>query len=136
MKRSFQLSALFLLAASVTLSADAGKIVPVSVKMLESHMSGQLSKVRDKMGRQCALVKVNIPYEGAIFNGVIEDEYRVSSYNVFIEDGNKYFKISFPGCEEVIINVPELLGDRLRAPRTYELTIDISQLEYDPADPD
>ena len=133
MKRSFQLSSLFLLTASVTLSADAGKIVPVSMKMLESDMSGQLSKVRDKMGRQCALVKVNIPYEGAIFNGVIEDEYRVSSYNVFIEDGNKYFKISFPGCEEIMINVPELLGDRLTAPRTYELTIDISQLEYDPA---
>lgn len=133
MKRSFQLLSACLLAASVSFSADAGKIVPVSMKVLESDMSGQLSKVRDHMGRQCALVKVKIPYNGAKFDGIIEDEYMGSEYNVFIEDGNKYFKISFPGCEVVMVDVPKLLGNRLIAPRTYELIIDIPQLEYDPA---
>lgn len=133
MKRSFQLLSAGLLAAAAVFDASAGKVVPVSMKVLESDMTGQFSKVTDAMGRKCALVKVKIPYKGATFDGVIQDEYTGSEYNVFIEDGNKYFKISFPGCEGVMVSVPELLGARLTAPRTYELVIDIPQLEYDPA---
>lgn len=133
MKRSIS-TAVFVVAAFVmTVAAEAGVIVPTGMKLLTNDLTGQLSAVRDRQGRQCALVKVKVPFKGAKFDGDIRQENATGEYNVFVEDGNKYLKMFFPNCEPVMINFVTLMGKAVQAPLTYELTIDIDALGYDPA---
>jgi len=120
-----------LLVAASALAALAGRIVPTSMRLLADDMTGQLSHVRDAQGRECALVKVKIPYEGAEFGGVIKTEARPGFYNVWIEDGNKMMEIYFPNCDPVRVHFGDLMTPAgVVAPRTYELDIDADALEF------
>jgi len=122
-------------------TASAGRIVPLSMQPVDNDMRGQFSQVKDKQGRDCALVKVKIPFPGAMFDGHVKAEDRTGEYFVYVEDGNKYLEIRFPGCDPVMVNFVELMGSAVKAPRTYELTIDRDALGYTlagnniPADP-
>jgi len=118
------------MAASVH-PALAGRIVPTSMRLLDTDMTGQLSKVVDAFNRPCALVKVKIPYEGAKFDGVIKVEPWPGMYYVWLEDGHKMLDIYFPNCDPVRVNFGELMTPAgVVAPRTYELDIDADALEY------
>jgi len=120
-----------------SLSATAGVIKVTGVKLLTHDMDGQYSGAKDKQRRPCALIKVKIPYNGAKFNYDIKGvEHKLpdptGEYYVFFEDGNKWLEISFPECQPVQVNLPELLGSRITAPHTYELTVDLEALDYHP----
>lgn len=125
----------FVLLCLCTLAAmPLGRIVARNVRFLPNDMAGPMSHVKDNMGRDTYLLKVKLPYPGAIFDGMVKSEYLASEYHVWMEGGNKLLDVRFPGCESALINLQELLGEPLVAPRTYELTLDLDALEYRASD--
>lgn len=126
---------LFLLGLCALVALPLGRIVARSVRFLPNDMTGPMSHVKDRMGRDTYLLKVKIPYPGAKFDGVIKYEDMTGEYYVWMEDQAKLLDVRFPGCEVTRINLKELLGEPLTAPRTYELTLDLDALEYRTSDP-
>jgi len=133
MTLSRHLGRLTILAAIIlsSLAAIAGEIRPTAMRELSTDMSGQLSGVLDKQGRPCALVKVNIPYEGAEFDGIVKVEARPGVYYVWIEDGNKMLQVYFPNCKPKMVAFGDFMTPAgVKAPRTYELDFDASALGF------
>lgn len=133
MTLSRHLGRLTILAAIIlsSLAAIAGEIRPTAMRELSTDMSGQLSGVIDKQGRPCALVKVNIPYEGAEFDGIVKVEARPGVYYVWIEDGNKMLQVYFPNCKPKMVAFGDFMTPAgVKAPRTYELDFDASALGF------
>lgn len=126
---------LFLLGLCALVALPLGRIVARSVRFLPDDMTGPMSHVKDRVGRDTYLLKVKIPYPGAKFDGVIKYEDMTGEYYVWMEDGAKLLDVRFPGCEVTRVNLKELLGEPLTAPRTYELTLDLDALEYRTLDP-
>lgn len=126
---------LLLLGLCAMVALPLGRIVARSVRFLPDDMTGPMSHVKDRVGRDTYLLKVKIPYPGAKFDGVIKYEDMTGEYYVWMEDQAKLLDVRFPGCEVTRINLKELLGEPLTAPRTYELTLDLDALEYRTSDP-
>lgn len=126
---------LLLLGLCALVALPLGRIVARSVRFLPDDMTGPMSHVKDRVGRDTYLLKVKIPYPGAKFDGVIKYEDMTGEYYVWMEDQAKLLDVRFPGCEVTRINLKDLLGEPLTAPRTYELTLDLDALEYRTSDP-
>jgi len=98
---------------------------------LPFDMTGQTAGVLDAFNRPCALLKVNIPYEGAEFLGNVKVEPHAGVYYVWMEDGAKMLRVMFPNCKPVDVIFGNFMTPAaVQAPRTYELDIDADALEF------
>jgi len=131
MKRYSLRAITLLLLAGTFLAAHAGKILPTAMRELVFEMTAQYSDVVDAFKRPCALIKVNLPYEGAEFEVPVKVDPHAGVYYVWMEDGAKKLKVFFPNCVPVIVDFGDLMeSSSVKAQHTYELDFDIDALEY------
>ena len=80
---------------------------------------------RDHNNEICALVKVELPVSGVLFEGNIVGEplFKASEYWVYMTPGTKMLKIKVPGYYPVMAYFSELGLGRLEAKTIYYLTL-------------
>lgn len=80
----------------------------------------------DANGKQSALVKVMIPVRGCQFEGstIGSIDFKGNHYWLWFEQGVKRFRISCPGCAEVLeVNMAEYFPQGVEGKRIYELKL-------------
>ena len=80
----------------VVVSMQAQKLTVVEMKLDEEDHSAIEYPRMDKIGNQCALVKVMLPEEGAQFEGNVLGDvaYRSGEYWVYMSAGTKELRVN------------------------------------------
>lgn len=88
-------------------------------------LSARVKSRNDLNGNPCALVRVELPLEGAGFEGNVIGlpDFRINEYWVYMSTGSKHLKIHAPGHASLFINFPDFGVDRIISRHTYELTL-------------
>lgn len=116
-----------LAALILTVVASAGAMgQELQVVSFEETMEVMYSdmQVRDLNGEVCALVRVELPMEGAVFQGgIVSQSFIVNQYYVYMPQGEKLLRILCPGCQTLDIDMGSMLGSGLRSSRIYKLVL-------------
>ena len=88
-------------------------------------LSARVNERTDLNGNPCALVRVELPLEGAGFEGNVigVPEFRINEYWVYMSTGSKHLKIHAPGHSSLFVSFPDFGVDRVVSRHAYELTL-------------
>lgn len=94
-----------------------------SFELLPTDLSARTKKVHDLNLDLCALIKISIPERECRFDGqVVQQEYDISEYLVFVSPGTRKFQIKYQGAETLNLDLTELLdGESIQSGATYRL---------------
>lgn len=99
---------LAVLALAASLSASAQYAVQEYFKEVPIDLSSALYPRKDKNGRKCALVKVQVVADSVTFQGNIVGPVAKNGYeySVYFSDGTKYLKILSPAFLPLLYKFP------------------------------
>lgn len=117
----------WLAALVLTVVASAGAMgQELQVVSFEETMEVMYSdkQVRDLNNEVCALVRVELPVKGAVFDGgIVSQSFRVNQYYVYMPQGEKLLRILCPGCQTLDVDMSSILGSGLKRSRIYKLVL-------------
>ncbi|MBD5268377.1 MAG: hypothetical protein HDS45_02090 [Bacteroides sp.] len=127
-----------LLSGCVSLSIYAKDFTIEEINHLPRDLSGSINSRLDANNKGCALVKVQCPLEGIVFEGnVIGDvEQKAGEYWVYMSEGTKMLQIKHIGKNPILVtfadyNIPSLLSTQTYCIRIH-LEIDVVSDEIIP----
>ena len=92
---------------------------------------------KDLNGENCALVKVILPLQGAVFEGdtVGDVAFKTNEYWVYLINGTKLLRIKIPGVMPLMVSFPELTSSDaphgLQSDCIYELAVGLPEYLYE-----
>ena len=121
-KRQILLLAISLLLALTTHGQD---LKVRSMSMNAGDLSASTQRRLDINKKPCALVKVQLPLSGAVFEGnVIQPvEYKTNEYWVYMTEGSKELHIKHPNYQTLVVNFPDYGIRNVESLGTYKLVI-------------
>ena len=120
--RLLMMALLALLPASV----DAQELTVVSFEASMNEYIDAGMQRRDYNGDICAIVKVQLPVEGAEFEGYVDflpPEFKTNEYWVYMSPGKKYLKVKCPMRKTLTVYIPDYIGEGVSANRIYILDL-------------
>lgn len=107
----------------VTLFAGAQELKVENFTETMEVMSSRI-QVNDLNGEVCALVTVQLPVEGCVFEGgIVRQEFHVNQYYVYMPRGERYLKILCPGRQTLDIDMGDYVGSGLKGNKIYNLVL-------------
>ncbi len=140
---------LFVASLFLTLTIQAQKLTVESLEVAVGDQSASMLDNRrlDYNQIPCALVKVQLPLSGAVFEGnVIQPvEYKTNEYWVYMTKGSKELHIKHPNYQTLVVNFPDYGIKSLQSLTTYNFTLLLPQasnpvqsqkliIDYSPSD--
>lgn len=102
----------------------SGAVKVESFKAMDGELTARIQPRKDLNDKLCALVRVGIPMEGALFQGnVIDQRYEVNEYLVYITDGCKQLRIKIPNQETLDVFFKDYIDEPITSGTTYLLTL-------------
>lgn len=113
------------IALTVVSSAYAQKLAVESMTMEPMDLSASKYSRTDLNGKACALVKVQIPLEGMVFEGNVmgDVENKAGEYWVYLTAGTKFFKIKHRSVTPLFLTFADYGLEPLSARTTYVLRL-------------
>lgn len=98
--------------------------------LVPSDLSVQIQPRKDLNGKNCALVKVGIGFQGVQFEGNIMGEIanKVGEYWVYMPRGCRMLKVKHPNCSPIMVTFANFGIEKLESNRTYQLTLKVSNV--------
>ncbi len=126
---------LFFLLLLVALGVQAQELTVKSFSVAPGDLDARSSTTRrtDRNGTPCALVKVQLPLQGAVFDGVVGDvQFRAGTYWAYLPNGAYLLSISHPQFHRLDLNLRSLrpAEENFRGVEqltTYDLVINVPQ---------
>lgn len=101
-----------------------GAVKVESFKVMDGEITARTQPRRDLNDKLCALVRVGLPLEGALFQGnVIDQRFEVNEYLVYITDGCKQLRIKIPNQETLDVFFKDYIDEPITSGTTYLLTL-------------
>ena len=127
MNRRSNLLIVFLLMMTQVVSAQ--KLTVESMTVATNDISASQYERKDLNGQPCALVKVQLLLQGAMFEGnVIQPvEYKTNEYWVYMTAGSKELHVKHPNYQTLVVTFPDYGIKSLQSLSTYRLSITIPQ---------
>ena len=119
-----------------------GKLRVESFKEIGNKLTGSITSVKDKNGKICALVLLQIPSDSVFCDDgffVRKEQHGPSEHYIYMAAESKRLKFSVPGynpIEVTFADVSDSTITRLKSKKTYELRIEgfmntVSEQEFD-----
>ena len=124
MKRKF----LIIFSCWVMLSvASAQELTVKSMSAAGNDVSASTQRRLDYNQQPCALVKVQLPLPGAVFEGNVMQpvEYKTNEYWVYMTEGSKELHVKHPNYQTLVVTFPDYGIKSLQSLNTYNLAIHI-----------
>ncbi|MCD8297724.1 MAG: hypothetical protein LUC88_09150 [Prevotella sp.] len=126
-----KLNIIIVLNCLILISSIYANAQEIKIKSFSMQMDPMINSMQrqDKNGNICALVKVIIPSEKAVFEGSLigNCEFKTSEYWCYLTPGSKFLKVKYPDCEPLLVNFENLIGAGVKGSMIYELVLDIPQ---------
>lgn len=128
MKRLFL--SFFLLAIGIV-AGWSQEIKVLSMTHLEKDLSARVYSRQDMNGTVCALVRVQVPLDGAIFEGNIvgDVQFNVNEYLVYMTNGSKSLVVRHPKYHTLTIDFGDYGVASVASRSTYALVLQAEQLQ-------
>ena len=125
-KRQILLLAISLLLALTTHGQD---LKVRSMSMNAGDLSASTQRRLDINKKPCALVKVQLPLSGAVFEGNIikPTAYKTNEYWVYMTEGSKELHIKHPNYQTLVVNFADYGIKSLQSLCTYTLSLSMLQ---------
>ncbi len=111
--------------------AIAQELMVKSMEILPMDLSASIHPRNDLNGKACALVKVKMPLEGAVFEGNVlgSVENKAGEYWLYMSEGTKQLRVKHPGFASVHVMFRDYGIKALESKVTYELSI-VGNMQY------
>lgn len=122
--RNFKSIIILLLCLTLFVPVHAQEELKVkSLKEQLSDLSARTNRRYDLNDVPCALIKVQYPKPGAVFEGTIvgETEFHYNEYWVFVSNGTKRLKIHIPGMPTINVTFADFGINQVESNTTYIL---------------
>lgn len=117
----------------------------ITLKPVQEDLSASISPVYDLNGKACALMKIVLPIDNAVFEGNVMGNvgYVSNEYWVYLTEGARFLKIKTPRNGSLTIDFSSYGIHGLVSKQTYELSISVKDeiqqfqsmtIRYQPAD--
>lgn len=102
-----------------------------SLAVVDNDLSASKYIQKDLNQRPCALVKVLLPADGAIFEGNVigKVEYKVGEYWVYLSEGSYELRIKHPMSTPLLVNFRDYGINCVQSMVTYELMISLNDVD-------
>lgn len=119
---------LLLIEVIVSLTLQAQELTVKSMQAT-NDLSASTQRRLDINKKPCALVKVQLPSPGAVFEGNIikPTAYKTNEYWVYMTEGSKELHIKHPNYQTLVVNFPDYGIKSLQALCTYTLSLNMAQ---------
>lgn len=99
----------------------------ITLKATPEDLSASISPVYDLNGKACALMKIVLPIDNAIFEGNVMGNvgYVNNEYWVYLTEGTRFLKIKTPRSGSLTIDFSSYGIHGLVSKQTYELSISV-----------
>ena len=111
--------------ALISMASGAQELTIKSFEIKSNDLSASTSPRYDNNGEACALLKVHLAVEGAVFEGNIigEVEFKTSEYWVYMPKGSKRLKIKLPHYLPLVVEFANCGITSLDSKSVYNLII-------------
>ncbi len=93
-------------------------------ELAPSDISGARYSVKDANGIDCALIKVQIPRSGVVFEGnIVKQDFRVNEYWVYVTQGTKMLNIKHPDALPLMVYFSDHKLNPATSSATYVMTL-------------
>ena len=108
-------------------ASDVQAMEVITLKATPEDLSASISPVYDLNGKACALMKIVLPIDNAIFEGNVMGNvgYVNNEYWVYLTEGTRFLKIKTPRSGSLTIDFSSYGIHGLVSKQTYELSISV-----------
>lgn len=110
-------------------AASAQELTVKSMAVAAGDLTASTQRRLDINQQPCALVKVQLPLPGAVFEGNIIQpvDYKTNEYWVYMTEGSKELHVKHPSYQTLVVAFPDYGVKSLQSLSTYRLSIGIPQ---------
>ena len=122
-------SILLIVSLMMALAAQTQELTIKSMSAAPYDLSASTKRQLDLNSQPCALVKVQLPLPGAVFEGNVigKTEYKTNEYWVYMTEGSKELHIKHPNYQRLVVNFPDYGIKSLHSLVTYKLELQLSK---------
>ncbi|MCM1141279.1 MAG: WG repeat-containing protein [Muribaculum sp.] len=121
-----------LLTLSIFLSVDAQTLKVERIELSNFDISAQALSRVDANGEECALLRMQLPVEGVLFEGSIVGDvsFKTNHYLIYMPYTSKRVKVLCPGFHSIMIEFSEF-GTKLESGNTYDIYCELRSNQTD-----